>query len=733
MKARARASRREFLKSTAGAGGGLVLGIILPAAARATLMAAPPAAAAGASAAAGQINAFVRVGVDNTVTLIIHKSEMGQGVYTGLAQLLAEELECDLARVRIETAPVAPVYNNPMIPAQFTGGSMSISSCWLGLRTAGATARTMLVQAAAENWNVDAGACRAQQNFVHGPGGRKASYGQLAAAAGRLTPPDPKTIRLKEPGEFTLIGKPIKRIEAAEKINGSGKFGLDVRVPGMLRAVIARPSAPGSTPKKIDDTAARAVRGVITVVSMSAGVAVVARNTYAARKGRDALVVEWQGTGEPALDTERLRADYKKISLTESALVARSDGDVSPVLRNVGGTKHLESFYELPFLSHASMEPLNCVAYWRKDRCDVWTGTQMQSPDQAAAASVAGLPADKVFIHTMLLGGGFGRRANPSSDFVREAVELSKKLAKPVQVVWTREDDMHGGYYRPLWLNRLQAALDKDGKPLAWHHTIVGQSIMVGTGFAAFIKNGIDTTSVEGAADLPYSVPNLRVDLHTTTAPVRVQWWRSVGHSNTAFAVECFIDECAALAGKDPLEYRRSLLGEKQQRHRAVLDLLAAKSGWGEVALPAGRARGIAVHESFGSVVGQVAEVSLLNGLPRVHRVVAVIDCGTAVNPQMVAAQIESAVNYGLSAALYGEITFTDGKPEQSNFDTYPVVRMNEAPSVEVHILPSQAAPTGVGEPGTPPIAPAVANAIFALTQKRVRRLPMVRGGKFTA
>ena len=716
--------RREFLRSSAGVGGGLLLALTLPTAMR------WGAADAATVSQNNPVNAFVKVGSDGTVTLIMHKSEMGQGVYTGLVQLLAEELDCDLSRVRVETAPVAPEYNNPNFPLQFTGGSMSISSSWTGLRLAGGTARAMLVQAAAQRWKVDPASCRTERSFVYGPAGRKAGYGELAAAAGKLKAPDHKSIRLKPQSEFKIIGKPIKRIETAEKINGSGKFGLDVRVPGMLRAVIARPPALGVTPKHIDDAAARAVRGVITVVTVSAGVAVVARNTYAARKGRDALVIEWQPTAEPLLDTERLRADYKKLSLTPAPLVPRNDGDAPRVLKSDG--KHLEAFYELPYLAHAAMEPLNCVADCRADRCDVWTGTQMQSPDQAAAASISGLPADKVFIHTMLLGGGFGRRGNPGSDFVREAVEVSKKIGKPVQVVWTREDDMHGGWYRPQWANRLRASLGKDGKPVAWHHTVVGQSIMAGTLMQGMVKNGIDPTSVEGAAELPYGIPNIRVDLHTTTAPVRVQWWRSVGHSHTAFAVESFVDECAAQAGKDPLEYRRSLLGEKHPRHRAVLELLAEKSGWGQP-LPAGTARGMALHESFGSVVGEVAEVSLHEGLPRVHRVVAVIHCGFAVNPQLIAAQLESAVNYGLSAALYGQITYADGKPQQANFDTYAVMRMNEAPRVEAHIVPSQDAPTGVGEPGTPPIAPAVANAIFALTQRRARRLPMIRGGQLMA
>ncbi|MGO9425916.1 MAG: molybdopterin cofactor-binding domain-containing protein [Steroidobacteraceae bacterium] len=721
-------SRREFLRTAAGIGGGLIIGFTLPAAVRFGAASAPLRPAAGPLS--DELNAFVRIDGQGTVTLIMHKSEMGQGVYTGLVQLLAEELECDLGRVRIETAPVAAAYNNPVFPVQFTGGSMSISSCWSGLRLAGAAARIMLIEAAAREWRVGSDSCRAEQSFVYGPDGRKASYGRLAAAAGKLPAPDPAAIRLKPRSEFTVIGKSIKRIEVAEKINGSGKFGLDVRLPGMLRAVVARPPALGSTPKSIDDSAARAVRGVVTVVRLTSGVAVVAVNTYAARKGRDALVIEWQAP-DATLDTERLRAEYQRLSLTRAPLVAQNDGDVELMLRS-GGSRRLEAFYEVPFLSHAPMEPLNCAADWRPDRCDIWTGTQMQSPDRAAAAEVVGLPPEKVFIHTMLLGGGFGRRANPASDFVREAAELSRKLAKPVQIVWTREDDMHGGWYRPQLANRLKAALAADGKPIAWQHTVVGQSIMAGTIMQGMIQKGIDPTSVEGAADMPYAIPNVRVDLHTTTAPVKVLWWRSVGHSNTAFAVESFLDECAATAGKDPMEYRRSLLGERQGRHRAVLELLAEKSGW-TTPLPAGRARGVAIHESFGSVVGEVAEVSMQDGLPRVHRVVAVIDCGTAVNPQMIAGQIESAVNYGLSAALYGEITFAEGTPQQSNFDTYRVLRINEAPAVETHVVPSEQPPSGVGEPGLPPIAPAVANAIFALTGKRVRRLPMVRSGQFTA
>ncbi len=720
-------ARRRFIVSTAAAGGGLAIGFLWPEAARAAWTSAPAPADQ-----IGPINAFIDIGTDGAITFVMPKSEMGQGVYTGLSQLLAEELECDLAHVRIVTAPVAAVYNNPFVPAQFTGGSMSISTSWQSLRLAGAMARTQLIEAAARRWGVAASQCSAELEVVHGPGGRRTAYGELAADAGKLPAPDPRTLKLKTPDEFRLIGKPVKRLEVREKVDGSGKFGLDVRVPGMLRAMLARPPALGATPRHIDDAAALAVRDVLRVVPLKAGVAVVARNTHAAKMGRDRLVVDWDIPAGSVLDTERERARYLPLSATESELVARSDGDARTSL-GAADAKHLEAVYEVPYLAHAPMEPLNCAAHWREDRCDIWTGTQMQSPDQAAAAAIAGLPPHQVFVHTMLLGGGFGRRANPASDFVSEAVELSRKIAGPVQVVWTREDDMHGGWYRPMWTNRLRAALDRAGKPQAWYHTLVGQSIMAGTIFQGMVKNGIDPTSVEGAAELPYAIPNLRVDLHTTTAPMHVLWWRSVGHSNTAFATESFLDECAAAAGRDPLDYRRALLtGPKQARHRAVLELLAQKSGWGG-ALPAGHARGVAIHESFGSMVGEVAEVSLENGLPRVHRVVAVIHCGLAVNPRMIAAQLESAVNFGLSAALYGEITFADGKPGQSNFDTYPVVRMGEAPRVEAHIVPSTDAPTGVGEPGTPPIAPAVANALFALTGKRIRRLPMLRGGKFTA
>ena len=741
MSSDSNASRRAFLKSTATVSTGLVLGFAIPAAGRwgalaaavpgvaTPAAAAPGAAAPGATAAA--LNAFVHIAPDDSVTLIMNHSEMGQGVYTGLVQLLCEELEFEPARVRLETAPVDAAYNHPVFQMQTTGGSTSIASSWEPLRRTGAMARTQLIHAAAAQWQVPADQCHAAKGIVHGPQNRRASFGQLAQSAALLPPPDPKSLVLKPASQFKIIGKPLKRVEAGEKINGTGKFGLDVRVPGMLRAVLARPPTFGAVPKSVDAKAARAVRGVVNVVTLAGGIAVVAKNTYAARKGRDALVIEWTAAPGPAADTERQRAAYLKLAQTPAAAVAHAHGDAAAALP--AANARLDAYYEVPYLSHASMEPLNCAAFWRADRCDVWTGTQFQTVDRAAAAAVAGLAPEQVFIHTMLLGGGFGRRANITSDFVREAVELSKKLNAPVQTLWTREDDMRGGWYRPMWVDRIQAGLDKHGMPVAWQHTIVGQSIATGTAMEkAMVQNGIDSTSVEGAADLPYTIPNVRIDLHTTQGPVPVQWWRSVGHSHTAFVVETFIDECAHAAGRDPFEYRRALLSEQHPRHLGVLALLQQQVH-GLPPAAAGRARGIALHESFGSVVGEMAEVSLLDGVPRVHRVVVVIDCGYAVNPQLVKSQMESAVTYGLSAALYGEITFKDGAPQQSNFDGYPVVRMNDAPLVEAYIVPSDLAPTGVGEPGTPPIAAAVANAVFSLTQKRVRRLPMIRAGQLTA
>ena len=703
--------RRDFLKVGAAAGGGLVLGFHLPFGGEAV------ARAAGKPFAP---NAFIRIGADDLVTVVVGKAEMGQGVFTALPMLIAEDLEADWTKVRVESAPVDPAYNHPAFGMQMTGGSTSVWSSWEQMRKAGATAKAMLIAAAAATWKVDPSSLRAEKGFViHDASSRRLSFGALAETAATMTPP--KDVVLKDAKDFKIVGKPTRRLDTPEKVNGKAQFGLDVTVPGMLVALIQRPPVFGGKALKVDDTKTKAVPGVIAIGQPSFGVVVVAKGFWAAKKGRDALQVQWDDGPNAALSTDALREEFRALAKTPG-VVAKKEGDAAAVL--AGAAKKLEAEYEVPYLAHAMMEPLNCVVDLRPDSCEIWTGTQFQTMDRAAAAEVAGLKPEQVQIHTTLLGGGFGRRATPRSDFIREAVEIAKVVKAPVKVMSTREDDIKGGFYRPMWHDRIAAGLDAGGKPVAWTHTIVGQSILAGTPFESMVKGGIDDASVEGAADLAYAVPNLYVDLHSPRPGVPVLWWRSVGHSHTAFVVESFIDELAHAAGKDPFEYRRALLGS-QPRHKGVLELAAAKAGWGKP-LPAGRARGIAVHASFGSFVAQVAEVSMSpRGQVKVHRVVAAVDCGQYVNPDTIAAQIEGGVAFGLSAALHGQITLKGGRVVQSNFHDYEVLRLNEMPEVEVHIQPSGEKPGGVGEPGVPPVAPAVANAIFALTGSRVRRLPI--------
>jgi len=615
---------------------------------------------------------------------------------------------------------VDPAYNHPAFGMQMTGGSTSVWSSWEQMRKAGATAKAMLIAAAAATWKVDPSSLRAEKGFViHDASSRRLSFGALAETAATMTPP--KDVVLKDAKDFKIVGKPTRRLDTPEKVNGKAQFGLDVTVPGMLVALIQRPPVFGGKALKVDDTKTKAVPGVIAIGQPSFGVVVVAKGFWAAKKGRDALQVQWDDGPNAALSTDALREEFRALAKTPG-VVAKKEGDAAAVL--AGAATKLEAEYEVPYLAHAMMEPLNCVVELRPDSCEIWTGTQFQTMDRAAAAEVAGLKPEQVQIHTTFLGGGFGRRATPRSDFIREAVEIAKVVKAPVKVMSTREDDIKGGFYRPMWHDRIAAGLDAGGNPVAWRHTIVGQSILAGTPFEGMVKDGIDGASVEGAADLVYPVPNLYVDLHSPRPGIPVLWWRSVGHSHTAFVVESFIDELAHAAGKDPFEYRRALLGS-QPRHRGVLELAAAKAGWGKP-LPAGRARGIAVHASFGSFVAQVAEVSMSpRGQVKVHRVVAAVDCGQYVNPDTIAAQIEGGVAFGLSAALHGQITLKGGRVVQSNFHDYEVLRLNEMPEVEVHILPSGEKPGGVGEPGVPPVAPAVANAIFALTGSRVRRLPI--------
>lgn len=712
-------SRRAFLKTAAVASGGLVIAFFLPTAVRKALAEGAPAGKPPVAP-----NAFIRIAPDDSVTVLVKHSEMGQGVWTSIPMVAAEELGCDWNKVRVEHAPAAPEYAHTAFGIQMTGGSTSTWESFAQLRTAGAMAREMLVAAAAAKLGVKPSDCRVG-NGVITAGARKVRFGEVAEAAAKR--PAPKDVKLKDAKDWTIIGKPTKRLDSFAKTTGRAEFGLDVKRPDMAVALVARPPSFGAKLKTFDATKAKAVPGVLDVVEIPNGVAVLGKHFWAAKQGREALVAEWDEGAGANVTTPVLREAYRKLAQTRGA-VAKAAGDVDAAF--AGATNAIEADYEVPFLAHAAMEPLNCTVEYdpakaAKDGCDVWTGTQFQTGDQGIAAKILGLKPEQVRIHTTFLGGGFGRRANPQSDFVAEAVQVAKACGRTVKVVWTREDDMHGGYYRPMWLSRFRAVHGEDGRPKAWSHTIVGQSIIAGTPFeAAMIKDGIDAASVEGAADSPYlaSIPAHRVDLHSPKSPVTVLWWRSVGHSHTAFAVESFVDELAHAAKQDPLEYRRALL-PKHSRERLALDLAAEKFGWGKP-LPKGHGAGIAVHASFGSYVAQIAEVSVEDGKPRVHRVVCAIDCGPVVNPLTVEAQMQSGIVFGLSAALHGEITLKDGKVEQDNFHQYTPLRLAEMPKVEVHVVPSTDRMGGCGEPGTPPIAPAVGNALFAATGKRLRSLP---------
>jgi isoquinoline 1-oxidoreductase beta subunit len=604
---------------------------------------------------------------------------------------------------------------------QMTGGSTTTAAEWDHYRKLGAAGRTVLIEAAAQQWNVSADSCRVEKGTViHTATSRRASYGSLVESASKLSVP--ADVPLKEPKDFTLIGKPTRRLDTPPKTNGTAQFGLDVVVPGMLTALIARSPVFGGKVASFDATEALQVPGVKAVLQVPSGVAVIAERFWPAKLGRDKLKVKWDEGENANLSTAKMLSDFSAQSASPGSL-AKKVGDPQSALASAG--KRITAEYNVPYLAHAMMEPLNCVVDLKDDGCEIWTGTQFETVDRANAAKVAGLPPDKVKIHTTLLGGGFGRRANPSSDFVVEAMQVAKAAKVPVKVVWTREDDIQGGWYRPMWHDRFVAGLDAEGNPVAWTHTIVGQSIMAGTPFEAFaIKDGVDSASVEGAADLLYGIPNLQVDLHSPKIGVPVQWWRSVGHSHTGFSVEAFFDEVAHAGGKDPYHLRQTLLG-KQPRMLAVLNLAAQKAGWGKP-LSKGVGRGIATHFSFDSYVAQVIEASVeKNGSVRVHRVVCAVDCGRVVNPDTVKAQMEGGINFGLTAALKTEITLENGRVQQSNFNDYPMLRMFEAPSIEVFIVPSEEKPTGVGEPSVPPVAPALSNAIFAATGKRVRRLPI--------
>jgi isoquinoline 1-oxidoreductase beta subunit len=704
--------RRDFLKISVAASGGLLIGFQFPG--------ISSLASSQASMNTFMPNAFVRIGTDGRITVIVNHSEMGQGVYTSLPMLLAEELDADWTKVGYESAPVDPKYNHPAFGMQMTGGS---SSVWSGLeqfRQAGAAARALLIAAAAQQWNVDPTACRTESGAVFSGSNRKLTYGQLVNAAAKLTPPE--HVELKDPKTFKLVGKPIKRLDTPEKLNGKAVFGIDVKLPGMLTAVIARPPIFGAKIKNFDDSRARSMPGVRKIVAVPAGVAVIADTFWQAKMARDVLQVDWDEGSMQNFSTSQMMLEFRERSKTPGTSV-RKDGDAESALANAA--KRIEAVYEVPYLSHLMMEPLNCVVDLRADSCEVWTGSQFQTIDRANAAKIAGLPNEKVQLHTTFLGGGFGRRANPQSDFVVEAVHVAKAAGAPVKVIWTREDDMRGGWYRPAFLHSIEGGIDASGNPVGWRSRLVGQSIMAGTLFAAMMMKGkdYDPASVEGVDDLPYAIPNLTVESHQAEINVPVQWLRSVGHSHTAFAVECFVDELAALAQKDPYQFRRQLL-LKQPRHLGVLDLAAQKAGW-DKPLPRGVGRGIAVHFAFGSYAALVAEVSVADGKVRVHRMVCAVDCGQYVNPGIIEAQLQGGAIFGASAALFQELTFEHGRLQQTNFNTFPVMRINECPEIETYIVESNEKAGGIGEPGVPCAAPAIANAVFAVTGRRIRRLPI--------
>ncbi|WP_343654755.1 xanthine dehydrogenase family protein molybdopterin-binding subunit [Paraburkholderia caribensis] len=714
-----RPSRRTFLKGAGTAAAlALTIGFEWAGTSRRAIAAQPPGAAFAP-------NAFLRVGADDSVTVIAKHVEMGQGAYTGIATIVAEELDADWSRVRVESAPAdAKRYANLAFGTiQGTGGSSAMANSWTQLREAGATARVMLVTAAAQQWKVPASELRTERGVVyHDASGKHATYGSLSSAAAAL--PVPENVALKDPKNFRLIGSQAPRVDVPPKTDGTAQFTLDVTLPGMLVAVMQRPPLFGATVRSFDASAAKAVPGVVNVVQVPRGVAVVAKSFWAAKQGRDALKVEWDETHAEKRSSADIMAEYRKAA-EQPGLPARTEGDASKAIQ--GAARKLSASYEFPYLAHAPMEPLDAVIKLTANSCEIWAGDQFQTIDQANAARVAGLQPQQVSIHTLYAGGSFGRRANPGSDYIVEAVSIAKALGAngtPVKLQWTREDDIHGGLYRPMYFHKLEAGLTRDGKLVGWQHRIVGQSIVAGTPFAGLIKNGIDGTSVEGAANIAYAIPNISVQLSTMQTGVPVLWWRVVGSSHTAFAVEAFIDEAAHAAGKDPYTFRRDLL-EHEPRMRAVLDLAAQKAGWSSAPLPPGKGRGIAVAEAFKTLVAQVAEVSVdKDGKIKVDRVVCAVDCGTAINPDVIAAQIEGGIGFGLGAALYGAITLKDGRVEQNNFDGYRVLRIDAMPKVEVHIVASTQAPTGIGEPGVAPVGPAVANAIFAATGKRVYAMP---------
>src|SRR5262245_61775760 len=701
-------SRRGFLQASAAAGGGLMLSLNLP------------FVNGGAKAADAFVpNAFIRIASDEQIVLTMPYVEMGQGTYTSIPMLIAEELEVDLKKVRLDHAPPnEKVYANPLLGVQATGNSNAMRGAWQPLRQAGATARTMLVAAAAKKWSVEPASCRAQNGEVlHPPTGRSFKYGELAADAASM--PVPETVALKRPQDFKLIGTSARRLDTPAKVNGTAVYGIDVRPPGVKIATLAQSPVFGGRVKSVDDAAAKAVKGVRQIVRLDDAVAVVADHMGAAKKGLAALKIEWDDGPGAKLNTNDIANALEKATLNPGP-VAQNIGDVDKAMASAA-TK-VEALYQVPFLAHATMEPMNCTVHWRKDECEIWIGSQALARVQALAAKVGGLPPQKVIVHNHLIGGGFGRRLD--ADGAIRAVQIAQQVEGPVKVVWTREEDIQHDMYRPYWFDRISAGLDDKGRPVAWNNRFAGSSV-IARWLPPGFKDGLDPGTTEGAIDLVYDLPNFHVEYVRVEPPgIPTAFWRSVGPSHNVFVTESFVDEMAATAKQDPVAFRLALL-DKAPRAKAVLALAAEKAGWGQP-LPERVGRGVSLQSVFATYMAQVAEVEVgKDGAVRVQRVVCAVDCGTAINPDTVQAQIQSAIIFGITAALYGEITLKNGRVEQANFDTYQMLRINEAPVIEVHIVNNSVSPGGMGECGTSAIVPAVANAIFAATGKRLRKMPV--------
>ncbi len=721
-----RLSRRSFLRVSATAAGGLLVSLYI----------GPPARAQeGATPTTPQQpknyppDAFVQIRPDGKIVVQVNRLEFGQGVQTALPMILADELDADWSQVVAELAPAADVYKDPMFGIQMVGGSGSIAHSFQQYRELGAKTRAMLVSAAAERWKVAPEQCRTEQSVVRGPGGQSIRYAELAADAARQ--PVPASVRLKSPKEFRLVGKRVPRLDSRPKCDGSLKFGLDLDLPGMRVAVVAHPPVFGARVKSVDDAQARGVEGVRDVFEIQlvkgTGIAVVADKFWPAKQARDRLKIEWDFSGVERPDSSELWTRYKQLARTQG-LSAAARGDAKAI-ESIAASDMIVAEYEFPYLPHAPMEPLNTTVRFDGDRAEVWAGSQFQTNDQAAVAQTLGLKPEQVTFHTEMAGGGFGRRATPDSHVQREAAEIAKRLrGTPVKLVWSREDDVRGGYYRPMHLHRVEIGVGADGTPTAWRHVIVGQSILAETPFAMMMKDNIDPTSVEGVNDTHYTVPNFHVSVHHPKVNVPVLWWRSVGHTHSAYVMETLIEELAARARVDPIAYRRKLLNPEAKKLRMALDLMDAKSAAWRRSLPKGHAVGFACHESFGTGVACAAEVSIENKRPKIHRVTIAVDAGLAVNPLSIESQFQAGVGFGLSQLMAkGAVTLKDGRVEQRNFDGYVPPYMPDAPvAVDVHIVPSAEAPSGCGEPPVPVISPAVVNALSKLTGKRYRSLPLV-------